>query len=142
MKNYTIVNTGKLKNLDQYTFSLQGLEIQLPGKLFLKEKLGLSSIEMSLNKDTPGSGMNFYHRHHNNEETYIFVGGKGQMEIDDELFDIEEGSVVRVKPEAKRSWWNTGTDDLYYIVIQAPSGGLDKSTIEDGELLEGTVPWG
>ncbi|VAW82758.1 hypothetical protein MNBD_GAMMA13-1731, partial [hydrothermal vent metagenome] len=51
------------------------------------------------------------------------------------------GTTVRVQPKAKRAWWNTGQEDLVYIVVQAPSGGLKASGLEDGEIIEGAVPW-
>jgi len=141
MKNYQQHNFGELSEISQYTFAPEGTPINIPGKLFLKEKLGLTSMEVSINKDVPGTGMNFYHRHKSNEEIYIFIAGKGEMMIDDDRFAIGEGSVVSVKPEAKRAWWNTGDQDLYYIVVQAPVNGFKGSSVEDGELIEGTVPW-
>jgi len=98
-------------------------------------------MEVSLNKDAAGNGMQFYHRHHKNEELYIFISGQGEMSIDDEIIPVQEGSVVSVQPEARRAWWNTGDSELTYIVIQAPVGGLKAATLEDGEILEGAVPW-
>ena len=142
MTNYHLFNVGKLSQLDQQRFAPDGLPVQIDGKIFLKDKLKLSSVEISLNKIAPDTGMDFYHRHHDHEEVYLFLAGEGQMEIDGQLVDVEEGSAVCIKPEAKRSWWNTGKVDLYYIVIQAPVGGMKKQTIEDGELLDGKVPWG
>jgi len=141
MKNYQIQNVGKLDNLDQHIFAPPELPIRLQGKVFLKEILGLTSMEASINQDVPGSGMNFLHRHKNNEELYIFLSGKGEMLIDDERFPVAEGTVVRVQPSATRAWWNTGEENLHYVIVQAPSGGLMGSTLEDGELVEGTVPW-
>ena len=140
MKNYQKQDIGKLSELGQYVIALEGLP-EIEGKLFLGERVGLTAMEVSLNKDSPGNGVNFFHRHRNNEELYIFLKGKGEMLIDDERFDVEEGSVVRVQPEAKRAWWNTGAEDLYYIVIQAPSGGLKAPPLEDAEIVSGAVPW-
>ena len=141
MSHYQIHNFGKFSDVNQYVFAPEGTPISIPGKHFLKDPLGLTSAEVSVNKDAPGEGMSFFHRHKDNEEIYIFVGGKGEMMIDDDRFAVQEGSVIRVEPEAKRSWWNTGDEDLYYIVIQAPAGGFSGSSVEDGEVLEGAVPW-
>jgi len=141
MKNYQKQDIGKLNELNQYVFAPEGIPIEIEGKLFLGERLGLTSMEVSLNKDDPGTGINFFHQHRNNEELYVFLSGKGEMVIDDERFSVEEGTAVRVQPEAKRAWWNTGQEDLIYIVIQAPSGGLKTSGLEDGEIVEGAVPW-
>lgn len=140
MKNYQKQDIGKLNELDQYVIALEGLP-KIEGKLFLGERLGLTSMEVSLNKDAPGKDVNFFHRHRNNEELYIFIKGKGEMLIDDERFEVEEGTVVRVQQEAKRAWWNSGAEDLYYIVIQAQAGGLKAPPLEDVEILDGAIPW-
>jgi mannose-6-phosphate isomerase-like protein (cupin superfamily) len=141
MKNFQSKNFGELQKLNQYVFAPEGTSINIEGKLFLGDQLGLSSMEVSLNKDAAGNGMPFYHRHNKNEELYIFISGQGEMSIDDEIIPVQEGSVVRIQPEAKRAWWNTGDSDLTYIVIQAPAGGLQAAGVEDGEILEGSVPW-
>lgn len=141
MSNYQQHNFGKLSDVSQYVFAPEGMPINVPGKLFLKEPMGLTSMEVSINKDAPGTGMNFFHRHRNNQEIYIFIGGTGEMMIDGERFPVQEGSVVRVEPAATRSWWNTGDEDLYYVVVQAPVGGFNGTSVEDGELVEGEVPW-
>lgn len=141
MKNYQSKNYGALQNLNQYVFAPEGTPINVEGKLFLGDELGLSSMDVSLNKDAAGNGVPFYHRHHRNEELYIFISGQGEMSIDDEIIPVQEGSVASVQPEARRALWNTGDSDLTYIVIQAPVGGLQAATLDDAEILEGAVPW-
>lgn len=141
MKNYVQLDSGKLEQLNQYVFSPESMPVTVSGKLFLKDKLELTSMEVSLNKDMPGTGIDFFHSHKNNEELYIFVGGEGQMAIDDDIINVKEGSVVNIKPEAKRAWWNTGKNPLYYIVIQAPFGKIGPVTIDDAVIFEETLPW-
>lgn len=141
MQNFESFNIGKLDEVDQYTFAPEGLPLEVPGKLFLKEPLGLTSMELSVNKTRPGTGMTFFHRHKQNEEVYIFIQGEGEMQIDDQRILVQEGTVVRVDPDARRAWWNTGTQDLVYFVIQGVRYSLKGASLEDGELLEGTVPW-
>ena len=63
------------------------------------------------------------------------------MIIDGYRFEVKEGSIVSVQPEADRSWWNTGDEDLFYIVIQASSKSLKANGIADGELTETNIPW-
>jgi len=141
MKNFQSKNYGALQNLNQYVFAPEGTPINVEGKLFLGDELGLSSMDVSLNKDAAGNGVPFYHRHHRNEELYIFISSQGEMSIDDEIIPVQEGSVASVQPEARRALWNTGDSDLTYIVIQAPVGGLQAATLDDAEILEGAVPW-
>lgn len=141
MKNYETDNLGKFTGLGKHVFEPEGAPIHLEGKVFLKDRIGLNSMEVSLNIDEPGTGMTFFHSHCSNEEVYIFVGGKGEMMIDDERFSVEEGSVVRVAPDAKRAWWNTGSEPLLYICAQAKSNSLETPALEDGVLYDDPTPW-
>jgi hypothetical protein len=45
------------------------------GKLFLRSLLGSAGLEMSLNVVQPGKGLPFLHRHWENDEVYVIVGG-------------------------------------------------------------------
>ena len=141
MSHYSTANIGKLGELEQHVFAPEGAPIRLVGKAFLGELIGLTGMEVSLNKDAPNTGVDFFHSHKNNEEVYIFIGGAGEMVVGDDRFPVEEGSVVRVATGVKRAWWNTGQDDLYYVVIQAPTDGLKTSKLNDAELVDEKVPW-
>lgn len=141
MSQYNKANVGKMSQLHQHVFAPQGLPIELIGKVFLGDLLELTSMEVSINKDAPNTGVNFYHSHKNNEEVYVFFAGHGEMVVGDDRFSVEEGSVVRVDTGVKRAWWNTGDDDLYYIVIQAQSDGLQTSKLNDAEIIDEKVPW-
>ncbi len=75
-------------------------------------------------------------------KSYIsFLGGGGEMEIDEDRFAVSEGSVVKVAPDAERAWWNTGNEDFYYVGIQASSNRLKTAGINDAELGKAKVPW-
>lgn len=140
-KNYSYSNTGALSDLHNRVFHITDGDEGIPGKLFLHEPLELSAMEVSLNKLPAGAGMPFYHTHTEQEELYVFVGGKGQFQIDNDIFDVTEGSVVCVRPEGVRTWRNNSTEDLYYVVIQAKSGSLSGGTIHDGTVLDRAVVW-
>jgi len=141
MSNYSKANIGKLNDLHEHVFAPDALPEPLVGKVFLKELLDLNSMEVSLNKDTPNTGSNFFHSHKNNEEVYIFLRGTGEMMIDKDRFPIEEGSVVRVPTGAYRACWNTGKENLYYVVIQAQTNSLKTFALTDAEFSEDKIPW-
>jgi len=141
MKNFKMHDVGNFSDLNQYVFAPEGTPLRIEGKVFLGDLLGLSSMEVSLNKTVPGTGMNFIHSHKEHEEVYIFISGQGEMLIDGETIKIKEGTVVSMTTKAKRTWWNTGNTDLIYIVLQAPAGGMKSPGITDGELHEGSIPW-
>ena len=98
-------------------------------------------MELSLNKVPPGRQSPFLHRHVEHEELYLFVRGEGQMQVDGAVFDVREGTTVRVAPEGVRAVRNSGTEDLYYVCIQAKADSLTGRTIADGRRVEGPVVW-
>ena len=55
MKNYQAKDIGELQGLSQYVFAPEGAPIRLEGKLFLADLLGISSMEISLNKNAAGN---------------------------------------------------------------------------------------
>jgi mannose-6-phosphate isomerase-like protein (cupin superfamily) len=140
-KNYTLAHTGKFSDLRQYELQHPKIDRKVHGKLFLKDHLHTTSTQVSLNQLPKGVSVPFLHAHKVNEELYIFTGGKGQMQVDGDIFDVEEGTVVRVAPGGLRSWRNTGDTDLFYIVIQAKDGSLSQDTFDDGIPSEEAVIW-
>ncbi len=140
-QNFTVAHIGKLADLDEYIFKHPILPGEYSGKLFLKNELKLTGMEVSINKLPPGSQMPFYHKHKENEELYLFIKGKGQFQIDSEVIDIHEGTVIRVAPDGVRIWRNNSSKDLYFIVIQARAGGMSKENISDGIGVKQSVEW-
>lgn len=138
-KPFDVFEAGAWADLAQHTYRLNA-DFQVPGKLFLCPKLSLNGAEVSLNRVPAGKGIPFFHKHKKNEELYIFVGGRGEMQIDDERFPVKEGTVVRVSPSAARVWRNNSDADLYYLCIQYPEGATVSETA-DGELVQRPLPW-
>lgn len=137
---FDVFHAGMWRNLGQYCFQ-PNPDLKVDGKLFLGERLKLSGAEVSLNRMPAGASMPFFHRHNTNEELYLFVGGKGEMQIDEERFDVEEGSVVRVSPAAARIWRNTGANDLYFVCIQYREGTETGRGVSDGAVVNLPLPW-
>lgn len=137
---YTAFEAGPWSALLGHLFPHPLLRRDVPGKVFLKEPLGLTGMEVSLGRMPAGTAVPFLHRHTKNEELYIFVHGKGEVRAGDEVIPVREGTVVRFPPETPRSWRNTGAEPLDYIVIQAREGTMATGTIEDGQPLPGN-PW-
>jgi len=131
--NFKAAHVGSFKELDKYSYTLPSLKITTSGKLFLNELLGITSSEISLNKLPPAKSIPFYHKHQKNEEVYIFLSGEGEFQIDDHIFPVGEGTVVCVHPEGERTWRNKSkSEDLIYIVVQAPEGQIEAIETNDG----------
>jgi mannose-6-phosphate isomerase-like protein (cupin superfamily) len=140
-ENFTAIHVGKLADLPQYTLESPRTSHKIEGKLFIKDHLNLTGMQVSLNKLPAGAAIPFYHKHKQNEELYIFIGGKGQMQVDNELIDIEEGSCIRIATNGERTWRNNSNNDLYYIVIQAKEDSLSQDTFDDGIPVERPIEW-
>jgi len=113
------------QNEELYVFLSGEGEFQVDGKVFLREILGLSGMEVSLNALPPGGACSFLHAHKQNEELYVFLSGEGEFQVDGKVFPVEAGSAVRVAPEGMRAWRPTGSEPLSFLVIQVKAGSLE-----------------
>ncbi|HEX5392893.1 MAG TPA: cupin domain-containing protein [Rhodocyclaceae bacterium] len=139
--HFTVAHVGPWSELDQYSFDLPKLGKSAQGKLFLKEALELTGVEMSWNSFPPKAATPFLHGHHENEEVYLFISGQGEFMVNDRIFKIGEGSVVRVSPAGLRAYRNTGNEPLNFIVLQVKEGSLPVSTVEDGFKSDQPLHW-
>ncbi|MBL8490642.1 MAG: cupin domain-containing protein [Rhodocyclaceae bacterium] len=138
----SVVELGALERWKDYTAEVASLPgMQVPGKFFLHPPLGLTGMEISVNCLPAGARVPFYHAHRRHEEVYLFIRGRGQFQVDGEVIEVGEGTVLRVAPEGERTWRNNSSEDLYYIVIQAPARGLAAPGTEDGVKIERKVSW-
>ncbi len=137
--NFTAYDSGSREEWPEHTVELPGLTI--PGKLFLKDALDFTSCEISVNSMAPGANMPIYHQHHQNEEVYIFIEGKGEVQVDNEIIEVQEGTIVRIAPNGERTWRNNSNKPLRYIIIQARENSLKQYGIEDATIPEKEVIW-
>jgi mannose-6-phosphate isomerase-like protein (cupin superfamily) len=141
-QNFAVTDLGLFSKLRQFTFEASEAPLKLEGKVFLKQILNLSSVEVSFNNLPPNKSVLFYHKHRLNEEIYVFVRGNGEFQVDDRVFSVGEGTVVRVDPEGERCMRNTSdTEDLCWIVIQSRAGSYSDHTIQDGFCVQKKVSW-
>jgi mannose-6-phosphate isomerase-like protein (cupin superfamily) len=141
-QNFAVADLGLFSKLRQFTFEASEAPLKLEGKVFLKHILNLSSAEVSFNNLPPNKSVLFYHKHRLNEEIYVFVRGNGEFQVDDRVFSVGEGTVVRVDPEGERCMRNTSdTEDLCWIVIQSRAGSYSDHTIQDGFCVQKKVSW-
>lgn len=108
------------------------------GKQFVKDATGATSCEISFGSLPTGAAVPFFHSHKENEENYIILSGSGKFQVDDDVFDIAEGSVIRVSTGADRNLKCTSSEPLVYICIQAKEGSLGNYTMTDAAITEHT----
>jgi len=121
-KNYRITNAGEFGSFSE------------KGRVMLKDELGMTGCELSINSVPAGKFTPFVHAHKLNEEIYIIVRGSGLFMVDGEEFDIQEGTIIRVSPKGERAI--KAKEELVYICIQAQVDSLTQATEEDGIILE------
>lgn len=106
------------------------------GKQFLKDATGATSCEISFGSLPTGAAIPFFHSHKSNEENYIILSGAGRFQVNDDVFDVAEGSVIRVSTGCDRNLKCTSENPMTYICIQAKEGSLGNYTMTDAEITE------
>lgn len=138
--HFSALSTGSFSQLNDYVLPVApGMEIQ--GKVFMGQTLQTTGAEISFQSFAPGKETGFLHTHQTHEELYIFVSGKGEFQVDRQVFPVGEGSVVRVAPEGKRSVRNNGTEPLIMICVQYKAQTFTAQDAADGQLLQEPVKW-
>lgn len=138
--HFSALSTGSFSQLNDYVLPVApGMEIQ--GKVFMGQTLQNTGAEISFQSFAPGKETGFLHTHQTHEELYIFVSGKGEFQVDGQVFPVGEGSVVRVDPEGKRSVRNNGTEPLIMICVQYKAQTFTAQDAADGQLLQEPVKW-
>ena len=112
--------------------SLQSFE----GKQFVKDATGATSCEISFGALPTGASVPFFHSHKENEENYIILSGEGKFQVGSDVFDVAEGSVVRVSTNCDRNLKCTSAQPMTYVCIQAKEGSLGGYTMTDAEITE------
>ena len=138
LANATAVDFGKLNEINEYVLEL-GPEMKIPGKVFGGSAVGATGGEFSFQSFAPGTETGFIHIHKTHEELYFFLSGKGEFQVDGEVFNVEEGSVVRVAPAGKRSVRNNGTEPLLMLCVQYRGNTFTSEDAADGIILNEKV---
>jgi mannose-6-phosphate isomerase-like protein (cupin superfamily) len=139
--HFTAINLGNLEDLMGYSMIHPVNKRLIEGKVFLKDATNATGTEISFNSLPPHTEQPYFHIHRKNEETYIILKGFGFFQVDEECFEIKEGSVIRVAPQGKRGICNASTEAMIYMVVQAKENSLEEHTTADGERLPVEPKW-
>lgn len=139
-QNFSAISAGPLSSLPEYVLEL-GPGVQIPGKVFGGAALGATGAEFSLQSFAPGTETGFLHTHKTHEELYFFLSGKGEFQVDGQVFAVEEGSVVRVAPDGRRSVRNNGSAPLVMLCVQYRGNTFTETDAADGVILGDKVNW-
>ena len=139
--HFTCYHAGPMEGWAHYRLEPPNAPVPMQGKLFLRNLLGSAGLEMSLNVVPPGKAIPFLHRHQENDEVYVVVGGRGQFLVDGECIDVREGSVLRLGPAAARAWRSNSDGPLYFLCLQYRADSVVEGGTADGQRAEGQPAW-
>ena len=139
-KNFSAISVGKLNELGEYVLQL-GPDVKIPGKVFGGAALQATGAEFSFQAFAPGSETGFLHTQKTHEELYFFLSGKGEFQVDGQIFPVAEGSVVRVAPAGLRSVRNKGTEPLVMLCVQYRGATFTSEDAADGVISDAKVVW-
>ena len=107
--------------MKNYTIKNLGPWSGIEGKQFLGEELQLTGAQISVQK-------------------YVILSGKGEYQVDGEVFPVQEGSVVRVSPAGVRALRNSGDTDMVMMCLQYEQHPI-SSFMEDANVSDAPVRW-
>lgn len=139
--HFTAINLGNLDDLMNYSLIHPVNKNIIEGKVFLKEATHATGTEISFNSLAPHAAQPYFHIHRKNEETYIIIKGFGFFQVDEECFEIKEGSVIRVAPHGNRGISNASDEIMIYMVVQSKENSLEEHTTADGERRPFEPKW-
>jgi mannose-6-phosphate isomerase-like protein (cupin superfamily) len=126
--DYTIVNLKEVEDAAPKFGLSPGLEAR-----FAREPLELAKTGLSYQRLAPNFRLPFGHKHREQEEIYLVVGGSARAKLDDEVVELRAWDALRVPPEMLRSF-EAGPDGVELIAFGAPITGPPGA---DAEMAPG-----
>lgn len=139
--NHSAIDLGEFDNLMDYSYFHPKLKQEIKGKVFIGEALKTTGEEISFMLLPPGTEIPFFHKHRHHEEIYIVIKGTGQFQVDENIINIAEGSIIRVAPEGKRTLRNNSSNPMIYMCIQSTYCSLLNHGIADGYRVDDKISW-
>ena len=122
MPNWTLKNFNAVRDVSPPDVAIEWR--------FARAALGSPELGASRFTYEPGARMPWGHRHREQEELYVVVGGSGRAKLDDEVIELEAWDALRVAPEVIRSF-EGGPEGLALIAV-----GNDRPEGGDGEMVQ------
>jgi uncharacterized cupin superfamily protein len=125
MADYTVVNLKEVEDqAPKFDMSPQ-MEMRMA-----RVALGLENSGVSYQRLAPSFRLPFGHKHRNQEEVYVLVGGSARIKLEDEVVDLKPFDAVRVPKDTMRGF-EAGPEGAEFIAIGAPNTGPgDADTVQ------------
>jgi mannose-6-phosphate isomerase-like protein (cupin superfamily) len=126
MADYTVVRAGDGE--EHYAGTDVPGEFRSLGEALGAEQLSITLIRVPPHSDfEQGTG----HYHEQTEELYVVARGTLTMRFEDEVREVEAGSVVRVAPQTRRSHRNEGDEPVEIWAVSRSDGMGDAHKLDD-----------
>jgi len=142
MTGYEILNIGAPNQWREHFGGFRP-ESSRDGRRVVDHEMHMQYIGMTVNALTPGEEAGYWHKHSQVEEVYIFLAGKGQMGLNDDVVDVTAGSVVRVSPETWINWRcdPSSSGELQWICVRAGGTELPDFPNDATKDTDRPTPW-
>ncbi len=127
MSAYTITNLKEIENSNTRP------DVEVEARL-ARKYLGSDHLGVSFFRYGPGFRSSLGHRHREQEEAYVVVGGSGRVKLDDEVVELRQWDVIRVAPQTVRAF-EGGPAGIELIAV-----GADRPEGGDGERVQDFWP--
>ncbi len=113
------------------------------GRRVVDHELTMQYIGMTANALEPGEEAGYWHTHSRIEELYVFLEGRGQMGLGDDLVEVGPGTVVRVGQDVVRTWRARpdSPGQLRWLCIRAGGEALPHLPDDSARVPGRPMPW-
>jgi mannose-6-phosphate isomerase-like protein (cupin superfamily) len=122
---YTIRNLKSVEDSAVTHGLAPDVEARFARRALESERSGLSYQRLA-----PNVRQAFGHRHREQEETYVVVGGSGRVKLEDDVVEVAPWDAVRVAPQTTRCF-EAGPDGMEFLAFGA------HPSADDSEVLPG-----
>lgn len=142
MTGYEVLNVGAPSEWRNFFGGFRP-ETSRDGRRVVDKEMDLQYMGLTVNALVAGEVAPYWHKHSQVEELYIFINGKGQMGLNDDVVEVTAGSIVRVSPETWIIWRcdPNATEELRWLCVRA--GGMELPDAPNDATVDHDrpMPW-
>jgi mannose-6-phosphate isomerase-like protein (cupin superfamily) len=142
MANYSITELGPMSSWrNHFGGFVEATNKQ--GRRVVDHELSTEIIGFTATAYEPGEEAGYWHSHSVLEEVYVFLEGRGQMGLDDEVIEVGPGTVVHVGTGVMRTWRARpdSSTQLRWLCIRAGGGPLEAIPTDAEPIRDIPMPW-
>jgi mannose-6-phosphate isomerase-like protein (cupin superfamily) len=124
MAGYTLKNLKEIEDQAPKFGLAPNLEFRVAGDPLDTEQSAISYLKVA-----PNYRLAFGHKHKQQEEIYVLVGGSARVKLDDEVLELRPLDAVRIAKETTRNV-EAGSEGAELILFGAPKTGAGDADVE------------